>query len=51
MLAAAGLVVDRVQEIPGRPARSEERPGQVAEMLTGQSPQYMGMLLHRPGRR
>jgi hypothetical protein len=50
VLAAAGFVVDGVQDVRGPPACAPERPGQVPQVLGGQVPQA-GALLHGLSRR
>ena len=51
VLAAAGLMVQGVEDVGGPPACEPERPGQVPQMLGGQAPQQADTLLHGPGRR
>lgn len=47
MLAAARLVVDRPEDVPGEPPGEPERPVEVAEVLRGQPPEHRGTLAHR----
>jgi hypothetical protein len=49
VLAATGLVVYRGQKVSPGPARSEEHPAEMAQMLNRQVPKMTGPCLDRGG--